>query len=104
MNQEIDRLIDRADAQVAENVTGIDTFSQALITGLLAALRSLRQENERLREPSESQLAKAEGVLNVAMVLLHGEHPSVAYTEEGYHVWLRGVVSQIAAALGEEES
>ena len=51
---------------------------------------------------TESELARAEGVLNLAMMNLGGEPPATVYTREGLGIWLRAVVYQIAGALTED--
>ena len=51
---------------------------------------------------TESELARAEGVLNVAMMNLGGGPPTQVYDGRGYPIWLRSVVHQIAGALTED--
>ena len=53
---------------------------------------------------TESELGRAEAVLNLAIMNLGGEAPTDVYTPEGYSVWLRSVVQHVASALTEERS
>ena len=53
-------------------------------------------------EFTESELARAEGVLNLAMMNLGGEAPSEVYDQRGYKIWLMGTVQKIANALTED--